>query len=71
METEFIGICLEALSKKLRYHLVHWLTFELGTSQTETNSSAVLVTEVATITRNCTQCCLAWVFLPFVHVVKF
>ena len=24
-----------------------------------------------TITRNCTQCCLAGVFLPFVHVVKF
>jgi len=24
-----------------------------------------------TITRNCTQYCLAWVFLPFVHVVKF
>jgi len=23
-----------------------------------------------TITRNCTQYCLAWVFLPFVHVVK-
>ena len=23
------------------------------------------------ITRNCTQCCLAGVFLPFVHVVKF
>ena len=24
-----------------------------------------------TITRNCTQCCPTWVFLPFVHVVKF
>jgi len=24
-----------------------------------------------TITRNCTQYSLAWVFLPFVHVVKF
>ena len=24
-----------------------------------------------TITRNCTQCCLAGVFLPFVHVIKF
>ena len=24
-----------------------------------------------TITRNCTQFCLAGVFLPFVHVVKF
>jgi len=24
-----------------------------------------------TITRNCTQDSLAWVFLPFVHVVKF
>ena len=24
-----------------------------------------------TITRNCTQYCLAWVFSPFVHVVKF
>jgi len=23
------------------------------------------------ITRNCTQYCLAWVFLPFVHGVKF
>jgi len=23
------------------------------------------------ITRNCTQYSLAWVFLPFVHVVKF
>jgi len=25
--------------------------------------------EKKTITRNCTQYCLAWVFLPFVHVV--
>jgi len=24
-----------------------------------------------TITTNCTQYCLSWVFLPFVHVVKF
>jgi len=24
-----------------------------------------------TITRNCTQYCFTWVFLPFVHVVKF
>ena len=24
-----------------------------------------------TITRNCTQNCLAWVILPFVNVVKF
>jgi len=26
---------------------------------------------VKKITRNCTQYCLAWVLLPFVHVVKF
>ena len=30
-----------------------------------------LMIEKKTITRNCTQYCLAWVFLPFVHVVLY
>ena len=30
-----------------------------------------LMIEKKKVTRNYTQYCLAWVFLPFVHVVKF
>jgi len=55
METEFIGICLELFRKKVRQHPVHWLTFELGTSQTEANICDVLVTEVVT--------CFATIFI--------
>jgi hypothetical protein len=32
-------------------------------------SVSELVIGKKTITINCTQCCLTWVFLPFVHVV--
>jgi len=31
-------------------------------------SVSELMIEKKTITRNCTQYCLTWVFLPFVHV---
>ena len=34
-------------------------------------SVSELMIEKKTITRNCTQYCLAWVFLLLVHVVKF
>jgi len=34
----------------------------------ESVSELMIVKKIA---RNCTQYCLAWVFLPFVHVVKF
>jgi len=33
--------------------------------------SELMIVKNKTITRNCTQYSLAWVFLPFVHVVKF
>ena len=33
--------------------------------------SELMIVKKKTITRNCTQYCLTWVFLPFVHVVKF
>jgi len=32
-------------------------------------SLSELMIEKKTITRNCTQYCLTWMFLPFVHVV--
>jgi len=31
----------------------------------------LMIVKKKTITRNCTQYCLTWVFLPFVYVVKF
>jgi len=31
--------------------------------------SELMIVKKKKITRNCTQYCLAWVFLPFVHVV--
>ena len=33
--------------------------------------SELVIGKENTLTRNCTQCCLTWVFLSFVHVVKF